>query len=80
MPCALHIIFLFDIQRSVANVAKHAKDGDRQDRDVLSRTDSISMHPNRIRHTRGVNILHTACESKNTKCVEFLINEIMKAR
>ena len=52
------------------------------DKDVLSRTDSVTihMHANKMRPEGSVNILHAACESKNSKCVEFLIDEIMAAR
>ena len=52
--------------------------------DILSRTDSLhAAHmnaANKIKTKGSVNILHTACESKNVKCVEFLIDEIMAAR
>ena len=49
---------------------------------MLSRTDSVTihMHANKMRPEGSVNILHAACESKNSKCVEFLIDEIMAAR
>ena len=54
------------------------------DMDILSRTDSLhAAHmsaANKIKAKGSVNILHTACESKNVKCVEFLIDEIMAAR
>ena len=38
------------------------------------------MHANRMRPEGSVNILHAACESRNSECVEFLIDEIMAAR
>ena len=58
------------------------KEGGAGDKDVLSRTDSytVQMHANRMRPEGSVNILHAACESRNSECVEFLIDEIMAAR
>ena len=66
---------------SNASVGKR-NNGGAGDKDVLSRTDSVTihMHANRIRTEGSVNILHAACESKNSRCVEFLIDEIMAAR
>ena len=75
------MLFLHTFFSSNAGVGKRKKGG-AADRDIRSRTDSITihMHANRIRPKGSVNILHTACESRNSKCVEFLIDEIMAAR
>ena len=66
---------------SNASIGKR-KEGGAGDKEVMSRTDSytVHMHANRMRPEGSVNILHTACESRNSKCVEFLIDEIMAAR
>ena len=46
----------------------------------LSRSGSERRNYNQVGPLRSVNILQTACESKSTECVKFLINEIMDAR
>ena len=47
--------------------------------DLRSNTKSESRSRNQVSPS-SVNILHTACESKSTDCVKFLIDEIMSAR